>query len=510
MQRITSASALPLFDIAVSRRIEAACAQALPPHTLMRRAGLAVARLAMAIAPHARRIWIVCGPGNNGGDGLEAAVHLHTRGFAPIVTPLFEGDAALSRLPEDARDALRRAQTAGVAFGPAPAQYDLAIDAVLGLGATRAPEGAMAGCLARMNSAGAPLLCVDLPSGLDADTGQFASRVSLDRAPCNPAGPTPARYCLSLLTLKPGLFTAQGRDAAGQIWFDGLGCTPPDGIPPAARLPGAPIALPRPHASHKGSWGDVAVLGGAPGMRGAALLAGRAALAAGAGRVYVALLDPQAPRLDPGQPALMLRPPESLDWRTLTAVCGCGGGEAVRSVLPRLLAEAPRLVLDADALNAIAVDSALQKRLRARAAQAAADSAANPAHSPPQQTVLTPHPLEAARLLHTDVAQVQADRLAAARTLADQYACTVVLKGSGSIIAAPGQTPVINPTGNARLATAGTGDVLAGMIGAALAANAPAFEAAYTSVWRHGALADRWPADRALNAGALAYGQWRV
>ncbi len=484
MHRITAGTGAPLFDIAATRRIEQAAAATLPAHTLMQRAGLAVARLAMALAPHARSIWIACGPGNNGGDGFEAAARLRERGFAPVVTRI--GDEA--RLPADARASLARARAAGVVFAEAPPEaWDLAIDALLGIGATRAPDGSMADWLRRMHAGPAPVLAVDVPSGLDADSGRLAVDFIVPHAGGTVAT---ARFCLSLLALKPGLFTARGRDAAGEVWFDDLSCASTSEAP-AARLSGAPSPTPRAHASHKGSYGDVAVIGGASGMAGAALLAASAALHAGAGRVFVGLLDTRVVALDAAQPELMLRDPRALDLSAMTAVCGCGGGDAVRALLPRVLSTAARAVLDADALNAIAADASLQTLLRARAARGAA-------------TALTPHPLEAARLLGCDTAAVQADRLAAARELASRFGTVVVLKGSGSVIAAEGDIPRINPTGNARLATAGTGDVLAGIVGAALAAGRPAFDAACEAVWRHGALADRWPADRPLTAAALA------
>jgi hydroxyethylthiazole kinase-like uncharacterized protein yjeF len=158
--------------------------------------------------------------------------------------------------------------------------------------------------------------------------------------------------------------------------------------------------------------------------------------------------------------------------------------------LPRVIESAAALVLDADALNGVAADARLQKLLKTRCA----------ARRP---TVLTPHPLEAARLLDSSAAAVQRDRLSAARELAARFGAVVVLKGSGTVIAEARGIPAINPTGNARLATAGTGDVLAGMIGAALAAGRPAIAAAREAVWRHGDLADRWPADAPLSAGAL-------
>jgi hydroxyethylthiazole kinase-like uncharacterized protein yjeF len=308
---------------------------------------------------------------------------------------------------------------------------------------------------------------------------------------------------LSLLTLKPGLFTANGRDSAGQVWFDDLGTASINGQAPDAWLLGADRAqhTPRfvtPHASHKGSFGDVAVLGGESTERshmvGAALLAARAALHAGAGRVYVALLGSQALNADAQQPELMFRAAEALDLARQVVVCGCGGGDAIRAVLPKVLAAAPRLVLDADALNAIAGDAQLQAQLTAR-------------HHRGYATVLTPHPLEAARLAGTGAKEVQADRLKSARELAARFQCVVVLKGSGTIVAAPGQVSAVNSSGNAQLATAGTGDVLAGMLGARIAAGLDAFDAACSAVFSHGRMADEWPAKyggRALTASALA------
>jgi hydroxyethylthiazole kinase-like uncharacterized protein yjeF len=175
----------------------------------------------------------------------------------------------------------------------------------------------------------------------------------------------------------------------------------------------------------------------------------------------------------------------------MTVACGCGGGEAVRAVLPKVLSTALALVLDADALNAIAADTQLQSLLQARSRRKRA-------------TVLTPHPLEAARLLGCTTVQVQANRLNASADLAQRFDCVVVLKGSGTVIVAPRGTPLINPTGNARLATAGTGDVLAGMIAAQLAAGIPAFDAAAGAVYAHGKAADDWQRDRPLTAFALA------
>jgi ADP-dependent NAD(P)H-hydrate dehydratase / NAD(P)H-hydrate epimerase len=473
MQRVTPDRPWPLFQVTAIRDIEKQAGAGLPPHTLMQRAGLAVARLALALAPHAQKIWVACGPGNNGGDGFEAAMHLKQWGKDPVLTWL--GDEA--RAPADASASLQRARAAGVQIAAeTPSEYDFAIDALLGIGSSRAPDGALAEHIARLNAGTAPVLAVDLPSGLDADSGR-AGRV------------VHATHTLSLLALKPGLFTGHGRDAAGTVWFDDLQVTA-DAHAPSAWLSSLPEARVRPHASHKGSYGDVAVIGGAAGMAGAALLAARAALHHGAGRVFVGFLDPSAPACDPVQPDLMVRPWDSLDLAGMTVACGCGGGDAVRAALPRALG-ARALVLDADALNAIAADAQLQSLLEARGRRGAA-------------TVMTPHPLEAARLLASDTASVQQDRLAAAHALARRFGSVVVLKGSGSIVAAPDGSVRINPTGNARLAIAGTGDVLAGMIAARLARGEDATTAASAAVFLHGLAADRWPAAQALTASALA------
>lgn len=507
----------PLHGVAATRRMEECAAAQLPPNTLMQRAGLAVARLAAALAPHARTIWIACGPGNNGGDGLEAAMHLQRWGRMPYVTWLGEAD----RAPADARAALARALDAGVRLRDQPPPVDqlgvqdVCIDALLGIGATRPPDGRMADWLAHMASSPALRLNVDVPSGLDADTGCLLSpdatpliAVSASHTSASGLLGTESRtHTLSLLTLKPGLFTAQGRDACGTVWFDDL-AVPLGDEPPTAWLSGAPAAAHHAHASHKGSRGDVAIVGGetlrpastgavdaphpgATAMAGAALLAASAALHGGAGRVYVGLLGQPQFDCDVAQPELMFRDPQALPWASLTAVCGCGGGASVAALLPAILAQAPRLVLDADALNAIAHRPDLAAGVRRRAEGGLA-------------TVLTPHPLEAARLLGTTAAEVQRDRLAAAQSLATRLAAVVVLKGSGTVIAAPGLAPHINPTGNGLLATAGTGDVLAGLLGARLAAGWPAFQAACDAVYQHGAAADAWPHGHGLTAGALA------
>ena len=533
----------PLHGAAASRAVESAAQATLPPHTLMQRAALALARWVRALYPHARHIWVLAGPGNNGGDGLLAAAlwqqWAHTDGLLDIqITVTWTGTE--DRLPPDAAYALGMARQAGVRFSTeAPAHFDVAVDALLGLGGRTEMPPAMETWLDLLRRSRQPVLQVDLPSGLSPDTGTWFGQSRL-LAGAARSGP---RHTLSLLTLKPGLFTGLGRDGAGDIWWDDLDVQPSAAHPPTAWLQmGSARAIAarlRPHAHHKGSHGDVLVLGGqglaaqgtqgGAAMVGAALLAARGALYAGAGRVLVGLLDGGALALDPQQPELMFRsvsrwmadPEAAFGAPGSAVVCGCGGGTAVESVLPAVLTHSAALVLDADALNAIARQPALQDLLAQR-------GAVEPEAHAPRLTVLTPHPLEAARLLGCTTDEVQANRLVAAQQLADRFRTCVVLKGSGSVVAAPGLVPVVNGTGNARLATGGTGDVLAGLLGARLAGlsvsyadrlaaqvepdvawNEAAFDTTADAVAEHGLRADQWPEGQTLTASALAAAQVR-
>ena len=481
------AGRFPLFSSEGCRALEAAALARAPAQALMARAGLAVARLALALAPHARVVWIVCGPGNNGGDGLVAARHLARLGLEVHISHL----RGSKPLPADAQWAWQSAVDAGLQIGAGlqpPKDCGLVIDALLGLGLQRAPEAPLAQAIHAINACGATVLSVDLPSGLHADTG----------CPCPDAQARPgvvvrAQHTLCLLSLKAGLFTGQGRDLAGRIWFDDLG------VPAAQGDSGRLIAQGerqrwqalnrRAHASHKGSYGQVLVVGGAALMEGAAQLAASAALAAGAGKVH---LKPLSGATQPGgRPELMRWPEGPFDgqtpWQDLTLVVGCGAGHGLDagagSPLPEILRQAPRLVLDADGLNSVSRSDAARELLRGRRAAGL-------------QTLLTPHPLEAARLLGWPLMQVQADRLAAARALSAALDCSLVLKGSGSVIASPDEPAHVNGSGHAALAGAGTGDVLAGWLGGlwAQSPTLPPHEIATVGVAWHGEAAHGAPA----------------
>ncbi|WP_089958272.1 NAD(P)H-hydrate dehydratase [Limnohabitans sp. 2KL-3] len=491
MQALRPWSGWPLLDADSVRQLEPQL-QLLSQRPLMESAGCAAAQLAMAIAPHARLIWIAAGPGHNGGDGLEAARLLHQWGNEVIVSLMTHPHECSPQL----KATLQRAQDAGVRIQKEPPEIwlqqmderDLCIDALLGIGACRPLGPDMRHWLQLMQSCPGQVLAIDVPTGLNPRSGHWLGHEDLNALPIH------AHHTLCLIAAQAGLFMGHGRDACGQIWLEDLGYRAGSfPIAPSAwlNMPYTPHA--KHHASHKGSHGDVAVVGGEAmaahgmGMTGAAVLAATAALHAGAGRVYLSLLGAMA--IDNAPQDVMQRPWTHLDLEKTTVVCGCGAGKSVIEVLPPILQRSAQLVLDADGLNALAHDKALQTLMRARAKGS---------------TVITPHPLEAARLLGTQTLDIQSDRLKAAQQLADQLKCTVVLKGSGTVIAAPECTPHINPTGNGRLATGGTGDVLAGLIGARMAQGLNAFEAACSAVAQHGQLADDWPAHQALTASRLA------
>lgn len=484
---------IPLFDLGGVRQIEVDALSQVEfgEKSLMQRAGFSLFRLVRAKYPHARRIWVVAGAGNNGGDAIEAAICLHKAGYQVGVTWFWHAQS----MSLDVANAFARAQQVELPLMSLDqldehvTSYDVIIDGLLGIGLD--PDRALGEdiqlLIEKINQCRVPVLAVDVPSGLVAETGHAL-------AACVQADAT-----LTFLTLKPGLVTGQGRQYCGAIYLDTLDMTSANlaKVSACADLYTASQQVtPRSQNSHKGSFGDVLVVGGASGMTGAALLASRAALVAGAGRVYTCLLDKtqaQSMPVDLGQPELMLRSCDAIehafDLQRAVVACGCGGSQDVAAVLPSLLQQAAYLVLDADALNAIAQSNELQQLLSAR-------------QSRQQWAVITPHPLEAARLLGCTAQEVQANRLMAAQQLAERFKVTCVLKGSGSIISTPGCRPLINSSGNAALATAGSGDVLTGYLAACWGVQLQACQGDYSnallqesvaqSVWRHGHAADVW------------------
>jgi hydroxyethylthiazole kinase-like uncharacterized protein yjeF len=525
-----------LLRVEAIRSIEQAWLAATPAGTLMQRAAAAVADEAARLArrlPRATPIVALVGPGNNGGDALLALGLLRARGFAVRALALSADLPAAS----DAARVRARWDASGAPLDPLSelpawlAQRPLVIDGLFGIGLQRPVGGVAADAIGLLNAAGVDVLAVDVPSGLDADTGAVVggrSGVAV-RAACT----------VTMIADKPGLHTASGVDCAGRVVVATLGTdgpfpldassasephtgaalaraapdgAPTEGMPAGAAPTEAPDPMPpapghapdcgvlfsdaqarallRPRArnTHKGSFGSVLVIGGAQGMTGAALLAARGAQAAGAGKVFIA--SPDAPVFDPGQPQLMTRD-AARDFDGIDAIAiGCGLGQSpdARVLLERALDAHLPLVLDADALNLVAQDPSLAQRLAGRAAPAA----------------LTPHPLEAARLLGVTTSDVQADRCTWAVQLATRLNAAVVIKGAGSVVAAPDGAWSINATGGPALATGGTGDVLAGVVAALLARGIATADALRLGVWLHGRAGDLWHAHHGSATGLSA------
>ena len=454
----------PILTIDALRALEARHAN----DGLMERAGTAAADLASAmLARRNGRVVVLAGPGNNGGDAFVCARHLHARGFDVVVVA-----AAPGRAPADAAQARQALAAAGVRTqSDVPAgDCALVVDGLFGVGLSRAIGAPWAPWIEWAVASGAPILALDVPSGLDAATG-------VAHAPAIVASAT-----ATFIALKPGLLTCDGPDRCGTLSVHDLGVNAQDAAAGVrlewAALAGAlPAILARPvRKSHKGTYGRACIVGGSEGLVGAALLAGRAALRLGAGRVVVGLAARHPPLVDLLSPELMLREADALgsDHDAWIVGPGLGSGERARAQVRKALDVAAPIVVDADGLNAIANDAQLRAAVVKREAP----------------TLLTPHPAEAARLLETATADVQADRVAAAVRLATSLGAHVVLKGSGSIVARPDGTFDINATGNPALATAGSGDVLSGILGALLAQGIDAGNALRIGVCLHGAAAD--------------------
>ena len=435
----------------------------------MQRAGQAAAEIARELLGDSGSVLVVAGPGNNGGDALVVARLLKQGWYR--VDLVFAGDA--TRLPPDAAQAMSDWLAAGgqcLQDIPQQGSWGLVIDGLFGIGLTRGLEAPYADLVNHINALGIAVLSLDVPSGLSADNGQ-------------PLGPTVrADHTVTFLALKPGLITADGPDYCGQLHLRTLDINANMHCPPSGWLLDDKLlagALPsRRLNSHKGSYGSVGVLGGAEFMLGAPLLAGRAALKLGAGRVYVSLLAQHAPMVDMRQPELMLRSPTALfelhHLTTLIAGPGMGHSAAAADWLAHALQTELPLLLDADALNLIAASPELQQLVEQRS----------------QHTLMTPHPAEAARLIGANTQDVTYQRVEVASMIAARFNAFVALKGAGTVCAMPNGTYFINSSGNPGLASAGTGDVLSGFIGALMAQGLHPRDALLMGVWLHGAAAD--------------------
>jgi len=454
----------PLLTAADVRIVERQWLTSHPDAPLMESAGAAAADLAGSLADDSGEpVLVLAGPGNNGGDALVAARRLTRQGCRVIVV----SRADPARLPPDAArawEAWRESGGAVLVDIPSAQRFSLVLDGLFGVGLTRDVTGADARWIAQVNDWDCPRLALDMPSGLDSDSGQIRGCALR------------ADHTLTFLGLKPGLLTADGPDYAGTVLLDTLGV---DAVAPAATAGIALTQLEKRHHlpararnSHKGRYGHVGIIGGAAGMVGACLIAGRAALQQGAGSVTLGMLDERIV-VDFGEPRLMFAVAENLlasPPSVLAVGPGLGQNPRAHALLEAALAAPCPLVLDADALNLLAGDHDLAKQATGRS----------------HPILLTPHPGEAARLLGTTGAEIQANRVEFACRLAAQYRAHVALKGAGTVIAHPGGGYAINTSGGPWLAQAGSGDRLTGMLAALLGQGMAAGDALEAAVWLHG------------------------
>ncbi len=443
-------------------------------YELMYRAGRVVVDEVKKCFPAAGHWLVLCGPGNNGGDGYVVARLADELGVHITLCSLVDP----GRLKGDAAQAYAdwRAVGGETLEWPLPddASFDLALDALLGTGIDREVDGSFRHAIAYLNRLVCPVIAIDIPSGLNADTG------------CAMGGAVQAQNTVTFVGRKRGMYTADGPDYCGHITFDDLA------IPAAAasecagdvgRLLSldylAEVLKPRLRNSHKGSFGHVLAVGGIEGMSGAIRLCGEAALRSGAGRVTLATDPAHAGLVNLSRPELMVKGIDGGDdlltllngGHVVAVGPGLGGAAWSGSLLGACLGSGAALVVDADGLNLLALQ-ARQKTVKR------------------ENWILTPHPAEAARLLAGNVAEIQQDRVLAATTMAKRFGACVVLKGCGSVIADPSGAYSICPRGNPGMATAGSGDVLTGIIVALLGQGLSCFNAACAGVLVHAAAGD--------------------
>ncbi len=437
--------------------------------TLMQRAGDAAYRLLRVRWPRARKIAVVCGPGNNGGDGYVVARLALADGCAPVLLHL--GDLSAAGDAAAMRKACEDAGLKSALFDAAQLRgCDVIVDALLGTGLEREVSGPWRTAIETINNAGAPVIAIDVPSGLNADTGRVMGVA------------VRAQATVSFIGLKPGLFTGDGPSHTGDVFFDDLD------VPPAAYKDVAPAAhritpdnlhgllAPRARSAHKGSFGHVLIVGGDRGMPGAVHLTGEAALRAGAGLVTLATHTSHSATVNAARPELIAfgisGPADLAPLLARARVIAVGPGLQRNGWGEKLFAaalEARRpLVVDADGLYWLA-----QEPVRR------------------DEWVLTPHPGEAASLLGTSSDAIQTDRFAAARAIADKFGGVCVLKGAGTVVCSAGnETFDLCDAGNPGMASAGMGDVLTGVIAALLAQGLTPRDAARLGVWLHASAGD--------------------
>jgi len=476
----------PLYTAVQVRELDRLAINAgIPGYTLMTRAGEAIWHMIKTNFPAINTLVVVCGTGNNGGDGYVVARLGRAAGIDVRVLQL--GDS--SKISGDAlmaRDAWLAVSGSVEAFDiRALAGVDLIVDAMLGTGIERPLEGEWLTAVEAINATCCPVVAVDIPTGLHADTGAVLG------------GAIKADWTVTFIGRKQGLYTGQARNHVGQIYFEDLQV--PDTVKTQVMheverlgsdaLPDmlGELSRPRLPAAHKGDFGHVLVVGGEQGMAGAALLAGEAALRVGAGRVSLATRPEHAMQLTAARPELMCHGvADASDLQSLAEsadviVIGPGLGRTgwAQQLLSVVLQGRWPLVVDADALNLLADDPVARGNW-----------------------VVTPHPGEAGRLLQQSSAEVQSDRFAAIRALHGLLGGTVILKGAGTLVTSADEPVSVCDVGCAGLATAGSGDVLSGVIAGLIAQGLSLSRAACAGVLVHGLAGEQ--AARAGERGMLA------
>lgn len=446
---------------------EAADTLGLTLFELMLRAGEAAFDVARESWPYARHWLVLCGHGNNGGDGYVVARLAKAAGIN-VTLLAQESEKPLPEEAEQAREAWLNA--GGIIHAPEiiwPEKVDLIVDALLGTGLTQAPREPIAALIAQANAHPAPVLAVDIPSGLLAQTG------------ATPGAVIDADRTVTFIALKPGLLTGKARDVVGELHFNALGLEEwlAGQASPIRRVDASMLAqwlAPRRPTSHKGDHGRLAIVGGDHGTAGAIRMAGEAALRTGAGLVRVLTRKENIAPLLTARPELMvyeLTPQtldESLEWADVVAIGpGLGQAEWGKKALQKVENFRKPMLWDADALNLLAINP--DKR---------------------HNRVITPHPGEAARLLGCSVAEIESDRLLSAQRLVKRYGGVAVLKGAGTVVAAEPNALGIIDAGNAGMASGGMGDVLSGIIAALLGQKLTPYDAACAGCVAHGAAAD--------------------
>lgn len=472
-----------LYTASQLRELDRAAIEAagIPGYTLMTRAGAAAWQVLVSNWPDARTLAVVCGTGNNGGDGYVLARLALEAGYRVRVLQL--GDAGrIQGAALAARDDWLAAGGETVPFAvQALTAADVIIDAMLGTGLERPPEGAWLVAVNAINALPAPVLALDIPSGLQADTGTVLGAT------------VRADHTATFIGRKCGLYTGQGPDVAGHITLHDLGV--PESVyrevTAAAYLVTEPplgqLGKPRPRTAHKGDQGHVLVVGGDHGMNGAVQLAGLAALRTGAGLVSLATRPEHAAVIAAACPELMSHGIDSgrllgrlLERATVVAIGpGLGRSRWAQDLLSAVLQRDLPLVVDADALNLVACEPVAR-----------------------DNWILTPHPGEAGRLLGLPARQVQADRFSALAALARTCGGIAVLKGAGTLVSTAGAPVAVCAAGNPGMASAGSGDVLTGVIAGLVAQGLALPQAAIAGVCVHGLAGDA--AARAGERGMIA------